>query len=659
MARKQRTIRNERKEFHQKIAEALSKKPTVDGINNQRITSEQIVKMFANGVPPEKTTRRIANRKGNKLRDARPPRVNGITSLTPFVEPLNVKVSTPSWFALNNTDVDVSIIVPLYKSRDEIAEQILSWDLSEKLKIEVIYIDDFCPEKSFENVLATWQLRKNELKSPIGTILRNNKNGGFGFSCNAGVLHAKGKYLLFLNADTKVTKNWIKPMYELLESNNEIGIVDNLQLKENDAIDSAGSQWDWNTLSFQHIGRNIYKNKPITRFSIKGAPIDLLEAQERDMVTGCCFMISKALFETVGGFDLKYRIGYWEDSDINMKVKSLNKKIYYQPNSIIYHKVGHSAAGSYGIVRNNRDFFQKRWVDTQRIDQYVTYKRNIKTPLTIKDNVDGKVVGCVIACNEEEFLEASVESIAPLIDRWYFVIGGNQHAYKSGMCDKNGYPTDGTLEIAVKLAAKYNGKVIEPPGRLWHDKVEMRNAYANQLQSGEWMFMLDGDEVYDTNQLWRVTELMNEHEVLIMNFWLFWNNVNTLGTGSWEQYPQERVVKWKSGYGYRGKNHLHVTNSNNNMVCNNVPCYRGKEKLFYHYSWVRPLEKIRQKRDYYKYQSGNNNDSYVDDVFLKWRQNPELVKGLTHPMGGGDFTKFTALHPASIQKLIDDNLLTF
>jgi len=74
---------------------------------------------------------------------------------------------------------------------------------------------------------------------------------------------------------------------------------------------------------------------------------------------------------------------------------------------------------------------------------------------------------------------------------------------------------------------------------------------------------------------------------------------------------------------------------------------------------VRPLEKIRQKLAYYKYQSGNDNDSYVDEIFLKWRENQELVRGKTHPMGGGGSAPFPGIHPPGVQKIIEEGGFNF
>ena len=141
-------------------------------------------------------------------------------------------------------------------------------------------------------------------------------NRGYGEACNLGAKHANGKYLIFLNADVYTSPDWIRPMYDLLEGDSQIGIVGNLQIQNNkkDAmlIDSAGSSFKWqggDKGNFTHIGRNIYKGKYLPKpMSVKNMPDDLSVGSEREMVTGCCFMIPKQVFCEAEGFNEAYRI---------------------------------------------------------------------------------------------------------------------------------------------------------------------------------------------------------------------------------------------------------------------------------------------------------------------------------------------------------------
>jgi GT2 family glycosyltransferase len=560
--------------------------------------------------------------------------------------------AVPDWFH-STQNVDVSIVVPLYQSQNEIRQQIESWDLSnDNLTKEIIYVDDKCPQKSKDQVIVSWTKRNLEISAPVGKIITHSINSGFGTTCNTGARYASGEYLVFLNADCIITNTgWVKPMIDLLRSDPQIGMVGNLQTK-NGYVDSAGSEWVWGDLSFQHIGRSIYNGKCCSKIKIEEMPEDLLVAKEREMVTGCCFAIPKKLFMDLEGFDPVYRIAYWEDSDLCMRLRSNGYKIYYQPLSIIEHKVGHSHAHQY--ASENRKEFITRWVYSGRLDALVKSKRNIRVqPVKAKKT---KTYGCVIVCNEEEFIKASVDSVAPIIDEWCFVVGGNEYAVKAGMCDKSGYPTDNTLQIVKELAKTYGGKVIEPPGRCWKNKIEMRASYAQFLNPGDLVFVLDGDEVYKPDKLERIKQLMMRYGVLHLQYWSFWNNINTIGTGAWRGYPQERVIRWQSGFGYY-TNHLFAQNKNKSFAYSNQ-LWSGQENMFYHYSWVRPIEKIRQKILYYKHQTGGVDTNYVDEIFLKWRETTNDIP-YTHPRGSGGWAPFVGIHPDSIQKLINEGKLSF
>lgn len=303
----------------------------------------------------------------------------------PYTAPREGIKNVPHWFFQNAPDVvDVSIIIPMFRSSEVISQQIRNWDVAEDgITKEIIYVDDCSPDQCNEAVLRAWdQFRSQwnglrsvyggEFKRHIGKIINLTSNSGFATACNSGANNARGRFLVFLNADTIVTPGWLKPMIDVFHQKKNVGIVGNMQLKQDGSVDSAGSEWFWQTRTFEHIGRNVYQGKRLTHImNITDLPQDLLEVSEREMVTGCCFAIPKNVFDEVGGFDIAYRIGYWEDSDLNMKVKEAGYDIYFQPNSIIYHKSGHSQAGRHPYMLDNAKLFYQRWVDTSKIDKYV------------------------------------------------------------------------------------------------------------------------------------------------------------------------------------------------------------------------------------------------------------------------------------------------
>lgn len=278
-------------------------------------------------------------------------------------------VEAPDWFA-SNGEFDVSVIVPLYNSRECVEAQIASWDVDYgDLRVEVIYVDDCCPQSSHEAILPAWESRKSELNAPVGKIVRRLMNGGFSAACNTGARHASGRYLVFLNADCTVTPNWLHALYGCISESEQLGIVGNLQLKprpEGVVINSCGSQWHWSTGCFEHIGG---------RPPVETPAVDM-ERGPREMVTGACFIIDSQLFWSVGGFDTGFAVGYWEDSDLCMKVRRAGREVFFESRSVVYHRVAHSGASEHPHQAANRQRFHRRWVDTGIIDRYVSQKRS-------------------------------------------------------------------------------------------------------------------------------------------------------------------------------------------------------------------------------------------------------------------------------------------
>lgn len=286
---------------------------------------------------------------------------------------------TPNWFR-QVKNPEISVIVPMYKSSKVIVDLINSWVFDSNLVTELVFVDDCCPTGSKEAVVRAWATRTNlSTGRDIGKIVCTRENQGFGGACNAGAEFATGKFLVFLNADTCVQTGWLKPITDLLQ-NPSVGIVGNLQIKDggewSGTIDSAGSEWSWKSMCFVHIGRHSHRGKELSKpISINEAPTDITQSVEREMVTGCCLAIRSELFKDLGGFNRNYRIGYWEDADLCMCVRERGLKVMFQPDSVIFHKLSHTASGNHRYQDFNRNVFMNKWVNSQRIDILVKESR--------------------------------------------------------------------------------------------------------------------------------------------------------------------------------------------------------------------------------------------------------------------------------------------
>ena len=110
----------------------------------------------------------------------------------------------------NNTDIKVSVIIPVYNACDYIRpamDSVLYQTLSE---IEVICVDDGSTDNTLE-VLKEYQARDSRVRIATET------NAGPGLARNNGMKRARGKYIAFLDSDDFFEPNHLELLYELAE----------------------------------------------------------------------------------------------------------------------------------------------------------------------------------------------------------------------------------------------------------------------------------------------------------------------------------------------------------------------------------------------------------------------------------------------------------
>ena len=241
----------------------------------------------------------------------------------------------------------ISIIVPVYNEISQtiaclksISQQHVSVDY------EVILADDTSPDP-FHTILKTISgLRYH----------RNPENLGFLNNCNANAKHARGDYLIFLNNDTLVSSGWMERLYRTFTEHGDVGIAGSKLIFPNGNLQEAGgiiwedaSGWNW--------GRNQNPDHPRYNY-----------VRDVDYVSGASLMIPTELWKEIGGFNTDLEKAYYEDTDICFKVRSMRKRVVYQPSSEVIHIEGLSSgtdvtSGAKKYQEVNRGTFRKIWAD--------------------------------------------------------------------------------------------------------------------------------------------------------------------------------------------------------------------------------------------------------------------------------------------------------
>ena len=164
----------------------------------------------------------------------------------------------------------------------------------------------------------------------IKNIIVHNNNDKYYFlkNCNEAAKLSRGKYILFLNNDTKVLKEWLISLINLIESDENIGMVGSKLINPDGTLHEAGGIV-WNNGECGNFGNGDNLDKSEYNY-----------IKEVDYITGASILIRKSIWEKIGGFDKRYIPAYYEDTDLAFEIRKYGYKVMYQPKSVVIHYEG-------------------------------------------------------------------------------------------------------------------------------------------------------------------------------------------------------------------------------------------------------------------------------------------------------------------------------
>lgn len=241
----------------------------------------------------------------------------------------------------------VSIIIPVWNNLELTHNCLKSILLNTRdSDYEIIFVDNGSTDGARDYL-------KNLDYKEIKKIFLD-QNIGFVGACNSGARLASGKYLLFLNNDTEVQKDWLKALVDFAETTPDCGAVgskliypDGRLQEAGGIIFSDGNGWNY--------GRGMDPEDPKFNY-----------VREVDYCSGAALMVKKELWDTIGGFDERYAPAYYEDTDLCFEISKHGFKVYYQPKSVVIHHEGKTAgvdlqSGYKKYQAINREKFISKW----------------------------------------------------------------------------------------------------------------------------------------------------------------------------------------------------------------------------------------------------------------------------------------------------------
>ena len=255
----------------------------------------------------------------------------------------------------------VSIIIVNYNGKHHLKECLCS---IEKLnyprnRFEVILVDNSSKDGSVEYVMKEF---------PWVRILKLDRNYGFCKPNNIGAKIAKGEYLVFLNNDTVVEKDWLIELVKGVLSKKDVICCASKMLyyDRRDIINTAGGK-------ITIIGGGFYRG-----YGDRDQP-KYNKFEYTGFGCGAGVLIKKDFFLKIGGFDEDY-FASCEEHELGLRVWMYGYKVLYVPTAIMYHK----ESGTYG-TRSSFQPIKVYFITRNRL-------RNITKNFEIKNMIKGLII---------------------------------------------------------------------------------------------------------------------------------------------------------------------------------------------------------------------------------------------------------------------------
>ena len=226
----------------------------------------------------------------------------------------------------------ISIILVNWNGKKWLKECLDSLMVQTYKNFEIILVDNNSSDGSVEFVHSDY---------PEVIVVQNRENLGFSGGNNIGYQKSRGEYVLLLNNDTRVERNFLEEFVKAFYEIPNLGSVQSklILMYEPAKLDVCGSYWtDIGFLYHYGYAKDTLDpkyNRKMPFFSNKGASM----------------MLKREVIEKVGLFDHDFWC-YYEETDLCHRLWLAGYECWYYPTAVCYHAMGGTA------VRFSNSFLQ-------------------------------------------------------------------------------------------------------------------------------------------------------------------------------------------------------------------------------------------------------------------------------------------------------------
>lgn len=258
---------------------------------------------------------------------------------------------------------------------DKVAIVILNWNGVDMLRKYLPSVLDYSRDEATvyvaDNASADDSMKVLSEEFSECKLITLEKNWGFADGYNKVFEMIDAQYFILLNSDVRVTHHWLTPLVEFMETHPEVAACQPKILSEldNDYFEYAGACGGF----IDKYGYPFCRGRIFDVVEEDNAQYDY--NQSIFWATGAAMMIRSKDYRDAGGLDGRF-FAHNEEIDLCWRLRSLGRKIYCIPESVVYHVGGGTLPKS-----NSRKTF-------------LNFRNNL---LMLYKNVDSKELNRVMA----------------------------------------------------------------------------------------------------------------------------------------------------------------------------------------------------------------------------------------------------------------------
>ena len=225
----------------------------------------------------------------------------------------------------------IDVVIPVYNAPVLTRRCVDSILACLKESIGHIYIQDDASNAETRQML-------DQLPYDCVDVHHAKNNQGFGLSVNEAVSRSRATYVLVLNSDTQVTRDFLPLLCDALAADPQLALI--------------------------IPGGNDYARHDLDQYA--RAPGGYIRTYR---LQGHAFLIRRRIFEEISGFDPAFGRGYYEDVDLGRRLDQHGWRLGVHPDACIEHEGGASfgrGRAFRALVKRNRKLYFSRYPRARR-----------------------------------------------------------------------------------------------------------------------------------------------------------------------------------------------------------------------------------------------------------------------------------------------------